>query len=188
MKVNTRTLAGISVLSALVVVVDYTFKWSSLKLPFPWYPNLKFDFTGIPVVIAFLLYGPLPGAFTSLVASVAIFARSQQAISSSMKGLAEFSTILGMTIGQVLVKRFRVAGFLAFGISSRVIIMTCANFLLISIGVWALDPSFVGVPLIFALLLAAFNVVAGAISISVGYVIFEAVRRRVPSLVPKKVE
>jgi len=86
MKIDVKTLAGTAILAALVVVFDYTMKYSSLKIPFPWLPFLKFDFTGIPVVLSLLLFGLIPGTFTSIIASVAILTRSGQIVSASMKG------------------------------------------------------------------------------------------------------
>ncbi len=38
-------------MAALVIVFDYTLKYSGMKIPFPWYPNLKFDFTGVPIIM-----------------------------------------------------------------------------------------------------------------------------------------
>jgi len=52
MKWNTTTLAGTATLSALVVILDYALKYSNLKIPFPLLPYLRFDFTGIPVIIS----------------------------------------------------------------------------------------------------------------------------------------
>ncbi|MGQ9506844.1 MAG: hypothetical protein ACUVTB_03160 [Candidatus Bathycorpusculaceae bacterium] len=74
MKITTTALAGTAILAALVVVFDYTLKYSGLKVPFPWLPILKFDFTGIPIVLSLLLFGLAPGAFTSAIAVLAILA------------------------------------------------------------------------------------------------------------------
>ncbi|NWG10224.1 hypothetical protein HXY33_00485 [Candidatus Bathyarchaeota archaeon] len=185
MKINTKTLAGTAILAALVVVFDYTLKYSNLKIPFPWLPYLKFDFTGIPVVLSFLFFGLIPGTFTSVIASVAILARSGDVIGSSMKGIAEFSTILGMAIGLKLFKRFRIVGSSVFGVASRVLIMVCINFLLIYAGILSISTTYADIPITFALLLGFFNMIQGMISIVGGYSIYEAIRRRAPSLVKK---
>lgn len=185
MKINTKTLAGTAILSALVVVFDYTLKYSNLKIPFPWVPYLKFDFTGIPIVVSLLLFGLIPAAFTSVVASAAILARSGDFIGSPMKGLAEFSTILGMAIGLALFKRFRIVSSSFLGIVSRVLIMTIANFALIYAGIMTIYVSYVNVPLIYALLLGFFNAIQGIIGIVGGYSIYEAIKRRAPSLIRK---
>ena len=69
-------LTGTATLAAMVIVFDYTLKYSGLKIPFPWMPFLKFDFTGVPIVVALLLYGLPSATTTSLVASLGIIARS----------------------------------------------------------------------------------------------------------------
>jgi riboflavin transporter FmnP len=185
MKTKTTTLAGTAILAALVVVFDYTLKYSNLKIPFPWVPILKFDFTGIPVVLSLLFFGLIPGTFTSIIAFVAILARSGDVIGSSMKGLAEFSTIVGMAIGLRLSSRLKIVSSTVFGVTSRVLIMVCANFVLIYAGILPIYASYADLPIIYALLLGLFNVIQGLISIVGGYSIYEAIKRRVPSLVGK---
>ncbi len=85
-------------LAALVVVFDYALKFSGLKIPFPWLPFLKFDFTGVPIALALLLYGLSSGATTSVVASLAILARSGDLVGATMKAIVEFSTVSGIAI------------------------------------------------------------------------------------------
>ncbi len=93
---KTRTIAGTALLAALVVVFDYSMKYSGLKMIFPWLPFLKFDFTGIPIVLSFYLFGFISSAFTSAIALFAILARSGDFFSASMKALAELFTVVGM--------------------------------------------------------------------------------------------
>ncbi len=96
---KSTKLTGTALLAALVVVLDYALKFSGLKIPFPWMPTLKFDFTGIPITLSLLMYG-LPSALTtSLVAFIAIIARSGDMVGASMKFAAEFSTVLGLALG-----------------------------------------------------------------------------------------
>ena len=57
---RTVVLTGTAIMAALVIVFDYTLKYSGLKIPFPWYPNLKFDFTGVPIVMSLFMYGFSP--------------------------------------------------------------------------------------------------------------------------------
>ncbi|MBS7632588.1 hypothetical protein KEJ15_03060 [Candidatus Bathyarchaeota archaeon] len=184
MKISTREIAGTAVFAALVVVFDYALKYSNLKLPFPWNTDLKFDFTGVPIVSAFLIFGLIPGALTSIIASVAIAARSGNVIGASMKGLAEFSTILGMAVGMKIVSKFKGATMFAFGILLRVLVMVAANFLLVYVGVLSFR-TYAEIPVIYALLLGAFNAIAGIICISLGYLIYEAVKRRARALLAK---
>ena len=185
MKIDTTTLAGTAILAALVVVFDYTMKYSGLKIPFPWLPFLRFDFTGIPIVLSLLLFGLIPGTVTSIIASVAILARSGQIVSSSMKGVAEFSTILGMAICLKLPKRFRLVGSFALGVTSRALIMICVNLALIYVGVISLPASYTDIPIMVTLLVGAFNAAQGALSVLGGYSIYEAIKRRAAYLVRK---
>jgi len=189
MKISTTTLAGTTVLGALVVVFDYTLKFSGLKIRFPWLPFLKFDFTGIPIVLSFLLFGLISGLTTSTVASLAILGRSGDVIGSSMKGLAEFSTILGMALGLMLVRKptkLRKPASFVLGISSRSLIMICTNLILIFTGVLALYGSYAEIPVIVSLLVGVFNAIQGSLSILGGYFIYEALVHRAPSLVSRE--
>lgn len=185
MKINTVTLAGTAVLAALVVVFDYAMKYSNLKILFPWLPFLKFDFTGIPIVLSLLLFGLVPGAFTSAIAFIAILARSGDVVGSSMKGIAEFSTILGMAIGLTLFKRFKIISSFTLGVISRVLVMMAANLVLIYVGIMSLPPSYADISLFVVLLLGLFNVIQGALSIIGGQLVFEAIRKRAPLLIKK---
>ena len=177
------------VLGALVVVFDFTMKYSALKIRFPWLPFLKFDFTGIPIVLSFLLFGLMSGATTSTIALLAILGRSGDVIGSSMKGLAELSTILGMALGLSLKSnpsKLRKPASFILGISSRSLVMICTNLILIFTGVMALYGDYAEIPVIVSLLVGAFNAVQGSLSILGGYFIYEAIIRRIPSLVTRK--
>jgi riboflavin transporter FmnP len=185
MKLNTITLAGTAILAALVVVFDYTLRYSNLKIPFPALPFLKFDFTGIPIVLSFLLFGLLPGLFTSITAFVAILARSSDVIGSSMKGLAEFATIVGMAVGLRLLKRLRTTVSVLTGITLRAVIMVCVSLTLIYAGVIPISQSYADIPFFVALLFGLFNVIQGIISVVGGYSIYETIKRRAPSLIEK---
>jgi riboflavin transporter FmnP len=177
-KTKTSQLAGTALLAALVIVLDYALKFSGLKIPFPWMPSLKFDFTGIPVALSLLMYG-LPSALTtSLVAFVAILVRSGDVVGASMKFVAEFSTVLGLALGLKLTKRFtsnvQKGVGLVLGIAFRIIVMSLANIIVL--------PNFYGITVAVAYgmipLIAAFNVVSGAITILLGAFLNEAVKRR----------
>ena len=189
MKLDTKTLGGTVVLGALVVVFDFTMKYSALKIRFPWLPFLKFDFTGIPIVLSFLLFGLMSGATTSTIALLAILGRSGDVIGSSMKGLAELSTILGMALGLALKSnpsKLRKPTSFILGISARSLVMICTNLILIFTGVVALYGDYAEIPVIVSLLVGAFNAVQGSLSILGGYFIYEAIIRRIPSLVTRK--
>lgn len=177
-KLNTTTLAGTTILAALVVVFDYTLKYSNLKIPFPLMPVLKFDFTGIPIALAMLLFGLIPGFFTSIIALIAIFARSGDIVGASMKAIAEFSTIVGMAIGLKTTKKLRLVIMFSMGLIMRVLVMIPINLLLISFGVMKVQ----GVLAIVVLLIVVFNILQGIITIFGGYSIYEIIKKHMPSI------
>jgi len=183
MKMRTATLAKIAVLGALVVVFDYSLKFSGLKIPFPWLPFLKFDFTGIPIVLSTLIINLSAGTITSIVAFLAILVRSGDAIGASMKGLAELSTVLGMSLGLMCLRGRRLTTFVSFalGCMSRAVAMVLANLLIL--------PVAYGIPINAAIaltpLVAIFNVIQGLLSMFGGHLVFEALRHRAPSIVSK---
>ena len=184
---TTTVLAGTAILAALVVVFDYTVKYSGLKVPFPWLPILKFDFTGIPIILSLLLFGLVPGAFTSVIAVLAILARSGDFVGSSMKGLAEFLTVFGMFLGLKMATKFRWPFSFCLGVATRVFVMMLVNLGLIYMGLMRFPPSYSEIPsLLIILLTGVFNVIQGAISIIGGYFIYEAIKRRSPSLAENK--
>jgi len=178
---RTAKLMGTSILAALVLVFDYALKYSGLKIPFPWYPDLKFDFTGVPIMLSLLMFGPESALVTSAVAGLGILARSGNLLSASIKSLAEFSTVAGFHmglrafVGRALGGRWLGAAS-AVAVTARVAAMTLVNLYVL--------PNLYGVPLeaTYGLLplIAVFNVAQGAITVGLGVFLDGAVRRRLP--------
>jgi len=184
MNLRATVVARIAVLSALLVVLDYAMKFSGSKIPFPWLPFLKFDFTGIPIMLSVLMIDLSAGAATSIVAFLAILVRSGDIVGASMKALAEFSTVLGFYLGDKILrretKRRRLFSYF-FGCIMRILIMFPS-----AISVFTL---YYGMPLNVTLaispLVGIFNLIHGSLSMFGGVLLYEALRRRVPSLVSK---
>ena len=175
----TARLTGTAILAAMVIVFDYTLKYSGLKIPFPWYPNLKFDFTGIPIAMSLFMYGFPSAITTSLIAGLGIFMRSGNWVSASMKVFAELSTIVGLHLGMnVLAKEKKATNYMAWvlGLAARVIIMTVVNLYVLP-NIWHV-PMEVTIGLLP--LIGAFNVVQGLVTIGLGYYLFGAVKVRLP--------
>jgi len=182
-KVNpTARLTGTAILAALVLVFDYTLKYSGLKIPFPWFPDLKFDFTGVPIALSLLMYGLPSATTTSMVAGLGILARSGNLISALMKTAAELSTVVGFWLGLYLAgvsgvegSKSKIAAY-SGGLLCRVVVMSVANIIVL--------PNFWGVPLEVAYgltpLIAGFNVAQGLISLGLGSYLFDAVEKRLP--------
>ncbi len=166
-------------LSALVVIFDYGLKFSGLKIPFPWMPFLKFDFTGVPISFSFLMFDLSAGAYTSLVACVAIVIRSGELVGAVMKGIAELSTVSGMALALKLPNRYRRVIAVLVGIAVRIVAMSLTNLIVL--------PAYYGVPLSVAAnmlpMLGLFNAMQGALTVSVGYALHEAYKNRVGSVV-----
>jgi len=176
---RTEQITGTAILSALVVVFDYTLKFAGVKIPFPMFPALKFDLDGIPIVLSLLLYGPYSAVVTCFVAFVAIVARSGAVVSASMKALAEFGTILGMVPFYKIDSSGSKGLATVSGMLARVVIMLVAN-----LAAWPLVFQSVQAAVAFVPFLAVFNAIAGAISIFGGYLIHAALAKRVPGLLP----
>jgi riboflavin transporter FmnP len=174
---NTSRLTGTAILSALVIVFDYALKYSGLKIPFPWMPFLKFDFTGVPIVISLFLFDLNTSITVSLVAGLGILARSGDLLGAGMKVIAEVSTVIGLFIGyHFLGKRANVISLLPFFFSAvlRVVFMSLVNLIVL--------PNAYGVSFQAAIgmlpLLAVFNAIQGGISTLLGNFIFVAYQKR----------
>jgi riboflavin transporter FmnP len=176
---NTREITGTAILSALVVVFDYALKFAGIKIPFPIFPILKFDLDGIPIVLSLLLYGPYSAVTTCLVAFVAILARSGDALSASMKALAELATVLGMMpFYRINSNRLRSLAVIP-GVATRVVVMVVAT-----LAAWPLLFKSLNAVIAFIPFSALFNAVAAVIGIAGGFLVYEALNKRAPALLP----
>lgn len=172
---ETRRIAGTAILASLVIVFDYSLKFSGLKIPFPWTTFLRFDFTGVPIALALLLYGLSSSATTCLVACIAIVARSGDVVGGGMKMLAEFSTVLGIALGLRLSERFAKSSSVILGVLTRVVVLTPSNMLLL--------PAYYGMSQTVTIgllpLIAVFNALQGTVTVLGGYMLYELYTRRV---------
>jgi len=173
-------VAGTAVLGAVVTVLEMT---RFARFPFPLFPLLKFDVMGIPMVITYLFFGLIPGSATCFVSFAVISFRDP--FSGFMKALAELATILGAFLilrgkdPSVSNKRKIFAAL--SGITLRVVVMAIANILLLPVYM----PKFYATPeaaMAIVHFVSAFNMIQGAISILGGFIVYEAVTRRMPSL------
>lgn len=180
---RTNQITGTAILAVLVIIFDYSLTFSGFKLQFPWMPFPKFDFTGIPIVLSFLLFGLTSAATTSIVACLGIVTRSGDLVGGVMKAIAEFSTVLGMVLGLYLAERLRLeeSNFKGLeriiGISSRIIIMSICNLIVL--------PSYYGMVFDATIgmlpSLVLFNATQGTTTVYIGFVIYELYMRRVQS-------
>lgn len=183
-KRRSMFIAGTAILGAAVAVLDVTFKMSGLKLPFPLLTFLKFDALGIPMLLSYFLFGLLSCVITSGIAFLTITLRSGDAFGAFMKFLAEFVTIAGVFI---VLRTHRPTSYrwkalaMICGIMVRVVIMAVANVLLLPIFMPGFYKTYMAV-LVLIPLISIFNAIQGAVSIFGGFLLYEAVIRRLPSL------
>ncbi len=177
-------LAGTALLGAIVAVLDWTFKIAGLKIPFPLPPLtfLKFDVMGVPMLLAYFLFGFPAGIVTSLVAFLSISLRDP--FGGFMKFLAEFATIVGVYVVLRARKpssdKLKILAMFS-GVVVRVTLMAVANLLLLPIFMYAFYESYLEV-IVLLHLFSFFNAIQGFISVFGGFLLYEAVIRRLPSL------
>jgi len=177
-------IAGTAILGAMVAALDWAFKTAGLKIPFFLMPDLKFDLLGIPMVLGMFLFGLFSGVITCVIAFISIASRGPP--SAFLKFLAELSTLLGVYIfvkakGSDALKSSKTKIYATVsGIITRVPVMAIANLLLLPLFFSARYTSELVIFLSPAI--AIFNILQGTISALGGFLIYEAVTRRLPSL------
>ena len=165
---KTITIAGASLFSALVAIVEYlslAIPW--LRISFPLLPqlHLKFDMAEIPAILSFFVYGFPVGILTSAIVPLTIIIRgTTNPIGAFMKGVAVLSTTLGLA--PFWKKNKYISG--ALGTTTRVIIMTIINLITLQVLYgYSLETT-----LFFLPTLALFNATHGVLSIVVAYTIY----------------
>ncbi len=176
---KSMIVAGTAILGAVVAVLEMS---RFLRIPFPLLPFLKFDVVGIPMFLTYLFFGLLPSVATCLISFAIISFRSP--FSGSMKGLAEFATILGAYIilrGKNENASYKTKAFaMVSGTILRVVVMAFANVLFLPVfypKYYTTQTAIVILPLI-----CFFNAIQGVLSVLGGFLVHEAVTRRLPSL------
>lgn len=172
-------VAGTALLGAVVVVLDLVVRF---KIPFPPLPYLKFDVLGIPMLLSTFLFGFLSGSITSLIAWLTISTRDW--FSGFMKFTAEFSTLIGVYV----VLRARSLGIawrkilaMISGVLLRVVVMAVANVALLPVFMPAFYKTYDAVVVLIPLI-SLFNAAQGVVSVFGGFLVYEAVVLRFPSL------
>ncbi len=130
---NTRTVATVAVFAALTVALNL----SPFKIPAPYAPFLYYQIWEIPIVTAFLLYGPLIGLYISIINTIVLLIWFPGAL--PVGPLYNLAAILGMLLGIYVAHKFigKVSSFkgeaivtlsyTVLGILSRVLVMTIVN-------------------------------------------------------------
>jgi len=146
-RLDRVSLGGVAVFGALAVVL--TTLSQGLGLNFPLIPYLQFDFGEIAILLAFFIFGPLPGAVAAVIEFLTLMFLGQNApIGPVLKLISMLASLGGIWAGTTLVSRSRNPGFgraatlgTAMGVVSRVAFLTVANYYLIVVmgGQYALN-------------------------------------------------
>lgn len=129
-------LAYIAVFSSLSIILAIT----RAEVPFPPLPYLKFDFAEVPVMMVFMLSGPVPALFTEVIHWLGLTFRSGW-LGPLMKFLAVVPMIIGfwigIKVGAKIPQKHRRVNFtkifilgIIFGAAMRVIVCSFTNIML----------------------------------------------------------
>ena len=160
-KIKAREVAAASLLGALAVLWEII-PGPPFDIPFPLYSRISWDLTGIPMMTCLLFYGPVAGVYTSLIGCSIIFLRGNVP-GGIFKLVAELATLLGF----VLLKKCAVWKSI-LAITSRVAVMTVANYFLLQLFYNMSEPVVVGLLVPIAL----FNLAQALINIIPAYLIY----------------
>jgi riboflavin transporter FmnP len=160
-KIKTREVAAASLLGALAALWEII-SGPPFDIPFPLYPRISWDLTGIPMMISLMFYGPVSGVYTSLIGCSIIFLRGNVP-GGIFKLVAELATLLGF----VLLKKSIVAKSI-LAVTLRVAFMTAANYFLLQLFYKMPEPVVAGLLVPIAL----FNGIQALINIIPAYLIY----------------
>ncbi len=124
LKLDTRKLALASILAGVSGLFEII-PGPPFDIPFPLYDRVSWDLTGLPMIISLLFTGPIGAIYTCLIGCSFIFLRGNL-YGGIFKVIAELATILAF----FAIRR----GFIpktVSAVTSRVLVMTVANFLLL---------------------------------------------------------
>lgn len=131
--IDTRSIALSTVFSALSVMLTII----NITIPFPLLPYLKFDFSEIPVTIAFFLVGPQYAILSTAIYWIVLTIREGDILGPAMKGVAVTSMIIGLWAGAKITKgkelRQMVTSGMLIGIILRVITMSVFNYFALTV-------------------------------------------------------
>lgn len=144
---DSVSLGGIAVFGALAVVL--TTVSQAFGLNFPVIPYLQFDLGEIAILLAFFIFGPVPGLVSAFIEFLTLMVLGQNApIGPVLKLLSIVASLGGIWFGMAAVSRARSPSFAkaaalgtTLGVVSRVLLLTVANYYLIVFfgGNYALD-------------------------------------------------
>jgi len=133
----TVSLAGGSVFAALAAIMTL----AKASIPFPLIPYLQIDFSEIPILIAFFLFGPVSATISAVIQWIFLNVQGSDApLGPMIKLIAIMSMLGGFAFGNVLYKRIRHDGnrpalaislMFGGGMLWRVVAMTLVNYVVL---------------------------------------------------------
>jgi riboflavin transporter FmnP len=190
---NTKKLALIAIFTALTIVLGQI-----IKIPFPALPFLYFQLWEIPILVAFLVIGPIAGIFISLFNAVVLFAIFPGELPAGplYNLIAILSMMAGVYIVELIVKQLAkrkqtsqnaleykpkwISASTAMGIVIRVIAMAIMWYFLIPAPYPFGYGSFgITIPMTIAMipLGALFNAIVALYTIPTAYLIANVIKR-----------
>ncbi len=133
----TVTLTGAAVFAALAAILTL----AKAQVPFPLIPYLQIDFSEIPIMIAFFMFGPVAGAMSAVIQWIFLnFTGSEAPLGPAIKFVAVISTLGGFWLGNEIYRRVKgntvrptlaMSIALGSGILWRVVAMTLVNYVVL---------------------------------------------------------
>jgi riboflavin transporter FmnP len=130
----TVTLTGAAVFAALAAILTL----AKAAVPFPLIPYLQIDFSEVPILIAFFLFGPTAGAIAAVIQWMFLNVTGSDApLGPAIKFAAVISTLGGLWLGSELYRQVKgnkarpslaISMILGSGILGRVVAMTVINY------------------------------------------------------------
>lgn len=178
---DSKTIALIAVFAALTVALTLS---SPVRIPAPYAPFLIYQIWEIPIVAAFLLFGPKIGTSIAVINSVVLFFWFPGELPSGpfYNLAAVLSMLLGVLLTIKLMGNFKIRSqavmapsATALGIATRVLVMTVVNWIFLRypppVGYGMPDPAI----LAFLPIVGLFNASIALYTVPLGQVIAKAV-------------
>jgi hypothetical protein len=171
LRLDTKRLALASILGALAAISE-VIRGPPFDIPFPLLPGVvSWDLTGIPMMVSLFFNGTIGGVYTSIIGCSIIFLRGNVP-GGLFKLIAELATILAFAA----IRRDVITKSIA-AVTSRVLVMTLANYLMLPIFYPLYYPSEAAVVGIL-LPLAAFNLTQALLNIIPSLIIYNRLSER----------
>ncbi len=174
---TSKSISLIAIFGAIIGILEIFPIIGITDIPFPLYPKLTIDPTGIVIILGYLILGFIPSL--TLCGFALIFIGYRNIFGAIFKVLSELFNLIGFAIGFTLNRKIKLKNeFIMpfiFGIIFRVILMHISNYFLLQI--------FYGIPpeVVIALLpiIDIFNTLQGSINMTIAPLIIRALPKEI---------